>query len=73
MFLIVTLPVFLSTAAIFGLELVKVILQLDVALILNGFAPYATLYNVFLQVISESGSGFSSAFAIVKFTDLLPV
>ena len=40
------MPVFLSTATIFGFKLVKVILLFDVALILNGFAPYATLYTV---------------------------
>ena len=34
-FLTVTLPVSLSTVAILGLELVKIILLLDVALILN--------------------------------------
>jgi len=49
-FLIVTLPVFLSTAAIFGFELVKVILLFDVALILKGFAPYATLYKLFIAI-----------------------
>jgi uncharacterized membrane protein len=38
-FLIVTFPVFLFTATIFGFELVNVILPLDDALILNGAAP----------------------------------
>lgn len=37
---------------------------MDDALILKGLAPHAVLYNVFLQVLKESGS--SAFFVIMK-------